>query len=95
MDAKLEIEVLFKLVESLEKTLIAYNLSNNSGWVCGARKAINELKLAYRDWANSGLSEVLEKRLARSMREDVCHLLYHMSQVFNVTIARKGIEDYE
>ena len=93
MDAKLEIEVLFKLVESLEKTLIAYNLSNNSDWVCGARKVISEVKLAYRDWANSGLSEVFEKRFARSMREDVCRLLYHMAQVFNVTIGREYLED--
>lgn len=93
MDAKLEIEVLFKLVESLEKTLIAYKLSDNSSWVCGARKAITELKLAYRDWAKSGLSEVFEKRFASSMREDVCHLLYRMSQVFNVTIGREHLED--
>lgn len=93
MDAELECEILNKFVGEVEKCLIAYSPDRKNDYVIGAYEIIRDVKSTYEDAHKTELTDTLRKRLVRSMREDVCYLLYNMHRVFDVAIGWRGLKD--
>lgn len=92
MTPREELIALDDIAVTLHKLLLKYNVNNNNVDVERVRSLVNDISNVRQDVVsrNSGsLTALIEERCAISAREDFCHLLFTLYQVFNEVIGKR------